>query len=550
MNKSWWRKISVAEWLLAGWLTVVAVYLHAVFFQHAGALWRDETGIVNIALLPSWGEVWKTLPHDHCPILFPALVRIWSEAGPGKTDAGLRILGLGIGLLVLAAFWVTNRMLGRGLPLFSLSLAALNFTVITFGDSMRAYGLATVCILLTLGLVWRFVELPGWRRGLLAGLAAVLSVQTLYQNAFLVLALCVAGSALCISRRRYRPVLGVLGIGFAAALSLTPYIKPLLAAQSWWAVSKTGDGFYDFCDRMIQMSGGFSSPWFLYAWFLSVIFAVLLGIGHIFTTVKGNATGQQDVCFFAGVALAAGFAGYGLFFTLAGLPIQPWYCIPLLGFIAVCCDAILPRIHPAIRLGVLLVAIVSFLLAWPTTWSKVQQRRTNGDEVTATLTPDLSPDDLVIVHPWYYGLTFARYYHGHAIWKTLPPIGDYRFHRYDLIRIELQKMNAIQPVLEQAEATLRSGHRVWIVGDIPLPKSNLPPPVDLPPAPQGPAGWLDSPYTQSWGARLGYLLANHATNTIRLIDPSTNTPKPWEGIGLTVVSGWNDAGQTNSSPTE
>jgi hypothetical protein len=46
------------------------------------------------------------------------------------------------------------------------------------------------------------------------------------------------------------------------------------------------------------------------------------------------------------------------------------------------------------------------------------------------------------------------------------------------------------------------------------------------------------------------LLANHATNTIRLIDPSTNAPKPWEGIGLTVVSGWNDAGQTNSSPTE
>src|ERR1035437_997669 len=99
MNKSWWRKISVVEWSVAGWLTVAAVYLHGVFFQHAGALWRDETGIVNIALLPSWGEVWKTLPHDHCPILFPALVRVWSEAGPGTSAAGLRILGLGIGLL-------------------------------------------------------------------------------------------------------------------------------------------------------------------------------------------------------------------------------------------------------------------------------------------------------------------------------------------------------------------------------------------------------------------------------------------------------------------
>ena len=438
-------------------------------------------------------------------------------------------------------------MLGRGLPLFSLSLAALNFTVITFGDSLRAYGLATVCILLTLGLVWRFVELPGWRRGLLAVIAAVLSVQTLYQNAFLVLAVCVAGMALCISRRQYRPALGVLGIGFAAALSLAPYVKPLLDAQSWWAVSKTGDGFYDFLDRMIQITGGFSSPWFLYAWFLSVIFAAALGIGHFFATRKNKAPERQDICFFAGVALAAGFAGYGLFFKLAGLPIQPWYCIPLLGFIAVCCDVILPRIHPAIRLGVMMVAVVSFLLAWPTTWAKVQQRRTNGDRVAARLAQNLSPDDLVVVHPWFYGLTFARYYHGSAVWKTLPPIEDYRFHRYDLIRPELQKTNAIQPVLEQAEAALRSGHRVWIVGEVPMPQSNTPPPVDLPPAPQGPDGWLDSPYTRAWGAKLGYVLASHVTNTTRLIDPSTNAPKPWEGIGLTVVSGWNDPATTNLS---
>jgi hypothetical protein len=547
MNKSFWRKISLAEWSIAGLLTIAVACLHVVFFRHAGALWRDEIGIVNVALLPSWEEVLKTLPHDHCPILFPALVRVWSEAGPGDTDASLRILGLGIGLLLLAAFWMTNRMMGRSMPLFSLSLAALNFTVITFGDSLRAYGLASACILLTLGLVWRFLELPVWRRGLLASLAAVLSVQTLYQNAFLVLTVCLAGITLCISRRQYRPALGVLAIGFVAALSLVPYFKPLLDAQTWWAVSKTGAGAYDFLDQMIEITGGYASKWFLCVWCMSVISAVALGAGHFFMGRKNNEAKPQDMVFFAGVALAGSIVGYALFFKLAALMVEPWYCIPLIGFIAVCCDVILPRLHQTMRLGVLIVAAVSFLLAWPTTYSKAQQQRTNGDQVVATLAQNISLDDFVVVHPWYYGITFARYYHGSNVWKTLPPIEDYRFHRYDLIRQKLQMTNAIQPVLEKTEATLRSGHRVWIVGEVPIPNSNNPPPVDLPPAPNGPEGWLDAPYTYAWGTKLGYVLATHGTNTMRLDDPSTHASKPWENLGLTVVSGWNELARTNLS---
>lgn len=549
-SAAFWRKLSVAEWSVAGLLTIAAIYLHWVFFRHAGVLWRDEIGIVNIAQLASWGEVWRTLSHDHCPIFFPALVRIWTEAGPGATDPGLRIFGLGIGLLMLAALWGTSRMMGRGLPLFSLSLVALNFTVITFGDSMRAYGLATVCILTTLGLVWRFTEMPSWRRGLLAAIAAVLSVQTLYQNAFLVLAVCVAGMVLCVSRRQYRPALAVLVIGLVAALSLMPYVKPMLDAQSWWAVSKTGDGFHAFLDRLIEITGGFSSLWFFYAWFVAVIGAMVLGIGHFYLAGKNKATERQDVCCFAGVALTTGFVGYGLFFILAGLTVQPWYCIPLLGFIAVCCDAILPRMHSVLRLGVLMVAVVSFFLAWPTSYSKVQQRRTNGDRVAATLAQKVSPNDLVVVYPWFYGLTVARYYHGGAVWKTLPPLENHRYHGYDQLWSELQKTNAIQPVLEQAEAALRSGHRVWIVGDFSMPKANAPLPVDLPPAPNGPTGWLDVPYIRAWSFKFGYVLANHATNITRLVDPSTNAPETWEGIGLTVVSGWIDPAQTNSSPTK
>ena len=90
-------------------MTLAAVCLHFCFFTHAGGLWRDEVAVANIAQLPTLGQVWEALSHDHCPIVFPVLVRLWTAAGPGATDLGLRVLGLGCGLMLLASFWVAKR---------------------------------------------------------------------------------------------------------------------------------------------------------------------------------------------------------------------------------------------------------------------------------------------------------------------------------------------------------------------------------------------------------------------------------------------------------
>ena len=156
-------------WLAAILMTLAAVWLHFCFLAHAGGLWRDEVAVASISELPTLGQVWQALPHDHCPIVFPVLVRLWAAAGLGATDMALRVLGLGCGLLLLASFWVASRTLDKGLPLLSVALAGLNFTVIRYGDSIRAYGLATACILLTVSLMWRFMEVPCLRRGLPRG---------------------------------------------------------------------------------------------------------------------------------------------------------------------------------------------------------------------------------------------------------------------------------------------------------------------------------------------------------------------------------------------
>ena len=61
---------------------------------------------------------------------------------------------------------------------------------------------------------------------------------------------------------------------------------------------------------------------------------------------------------FASIALVIGLTGFGFFVKLMGLPTQRWYYIPAMGFAVVCCDVILPRIHQAARIGVLVIAVV------------------------------------------------------------------------------------------------------------------------------------------------------------------------------------------------
>ena len=73
----------------------------------------------------------------------------------------MRGLGLLIGLGMLGAMWLNTRIMGFRLPFISLGLLAANATVVTWGNSLRAYGCGSLFILITLGLVWKLVQAPG-----------------------------------------------------------------------------------------------------------------------------------------------------------------------------------------------------------------------------------------------------------------------------------------------------------------------------------------------------------------------------------------------------
>jgi hypothetical protein len=534
-----------ACWIAALSLTGTSVLLHLVNLIQAGGLWRDEIAIANIATLPSWGETFRTLPHDHCPIVFPAVVRIWAGLGLAQTDAGLRVLGLGIGLFFLASFWAASQMMGREPPLLFLSLVAVNPTVVRYGDSIRGYALGIALIVLTMGLIWRFIEMPTVRWGLLAGACAVVSVQTLYQNAFFLLAICVAGAVVCFRQRRQFKALGVITVGFIAALSLLPYVQPVHRAQSWWIVSQTGTSLAVARYHLAKLTGIF-----LWVWVIVVILATAFGVGRVIlgTRHEKNCV-QPDLPLFGGLALMFGLIGFWVFIKLTGLPTQIWYYIPGLCFAVACCDAIVARVPPFAGMGMLAIAVAA-LIATPPACGMLRWRQTNGDLVAAQVARNADSNDLVVVHPWFFGLTFGHYYRGAAKWTTLPPIEDYRFHRYDLIKEKLATTNAIAPVLAQAEAVLRSGHRVWIVGDFSVPPAGAPVPHDPPVAPHGPQGWSDSFYTEAWGDEFLYFLAHHITNFMLFANPITNTIpiNPMERMTLMVASGWKGSNPPSFTP--
>src|SRR5438445_1252727 len=265
-----------SNWIIAALVILSATFLHVLFFLNAGGLWRDEAGFVHLSLLPSFSEVWQNLPHDHCPILMPFAIRAWSAAGLGKTDPGLRVLGLFVGLFLLLAFWLASWMMRNGTPLLAVTLAGLNVTMVRAGDSLRAYGLGSTLAVLALAVIWRLACRPSLAAFSCAVAVAVLSVQSLYQNAFLLFAACCGGFMLCAVERRWRDTLPIFAVGAAAAVPLLPYI-PLIARAHWYVMFKVG---FRFSHGWKEFSVATGSPLTVFTWVW-----VALWIGGLVATI-------------------------------------------------------------------------------------------------------------------------------------------------------------------------------------------------------------------------------------------------------------------------
>jgi len=520
------------EWVIGALITVAGVYLHWVNFRSAGALWRDEAGVVRIATLPTIREMWSNVGHESCPILFPALLRTWSFT-VGGADPALRVMGFIVGLLVLGAVWLNGWFFHRSAPLVALSLLAVNASVVRWGDSLRAYGLASVLMLLALATGWRFAREPSLKRWLVAGLVAVISVQNLFQNSFLLLAVCAAAAAVRMRRRDFKNALAALAIGVPAAVSLLPYSAMIREAQDWSVLSQIG-----FLSPLIwtnlSLAMAPTLAWLRWLWIALAILAIARCVIRVLPDAAED--DADTAAFFAGTALMGALICFLIFLRLAKMPTQVWYFLPLTIFAAVCIDAALANWPARWQFWRCAFAILA-LVCLPGARELITYRQTNMDLVADVLRKRADAHDLIIVHPWTFGVSFDRQYSGPTPWTTVPPLADHRFHRYDLFKAKMILENPAQPVCDRIAATLHAGNHVWLIGDVPLSQT---PPPQIEPAPNNPWGWLDDPYSDVWGAQIGYFVAIHATEGEVVPIPSSNPVSPLENVQVVSVAGWQE----------
>jgi hypothetical protein len=244
---------------------------------------------------------------------------------------------------------------------------------------------------------------------------------------------------------------------------------------------------------------------------------------------------------FAGLTIVCAVVANGIFLERLGYPPRPWYFLPLMALLASALDTIFGSLAHSrggryATLRLVAVALVAAAQAVPL-WQHLTIRQTNADLVAREVARSAAPQDLVVVLPWYYGVSFNRYYAGPARWLTLPDIPDHRIHRYDLLKPRLAARHPLDDVLWEVAATLRSGHRVWLAGNASWPEIGeavaLPPP-----APHSPIGWHDDPYLVAWSRGFGRFLEQHAAVIAHVAVPTHQPVSGLEDLQLAVVEGW------------
>ncbi|HEY8019560.1 MAG TPA: hypothetical protein VIH93_00570, partial [Thermoanaerobaculia bacterium] len=439
-------------------------------------------------------------------------------------------------------------------------------------DSLRGYGVGSALVLLTYGLLARCLAEPPdgptagrGRLGALAGTArssravllmasAVASVQMVLGNAALLLALCAAAATVALARRRRRLAAWIGLCGIVAALSLLPYAGELAAARRQWSPILV----YPIGARRIWwvLAATVGPRPVLAVWLLLVV----VGLAGVVRELRrrrgasdagdaGDRARPIDLAAFAGLTIVFAIVAEGTFLKTLGYTPRPWYLLPFLALVASALDTLFAMLalpggdRPAGWLSFVrpvAVALVAAAQIVPLARG-LTVRQTNADLVARAVERSAAPRDLVVVLPWYYGVSFDRYYRGAARWLTLPEIADHRIHRYDLLKARLAAEHPLDDLLQAVAATLRSGHRVWLVGDVRWPRPGEQPPIRSP-APLSPDGWHDWPYLLDWSRQLGGFLERHGGIAVPVDVPAGARVSALEDIPLAVVRGWREEG--------
>jgi hypothetical protein len=530
------KRATRLELVVALALTVVLAAVHIARLFYAGPLWRDEISTLKLATLP-WAGFWSSLFVDPFPLLFFFTARGWHFL-VGDSDFSLRLLGCLMGLLVIAAFWLSTRLMGRKTPTLALVLLGFCPTLFIWGDTIRAYGLGSFWVVLAFALFWRVEAQPGLWTIVSATVAAVCSVQTVYTNALLIFACGMAACFVAVRRRAWKRAGLVLLPGAVAALSLLPYV-PVLQETGRWASGMRVDFSYENSLRMLAAALlGLKNP---PVWIWIGLAGLGLGIGLLVQfRPRVESRDYRDQALYALVAALLGFAATMVFFRVVGWGTNIWYYLPMLTVIALSLDTLWDfraqfSILPALRA---VGAVVYLLVTLPFVYDGAMLRLSNLDLIARTIEARAAPGDFVVILPYVEGITFDRYFHGTAKWTTIPQLKYPPYRPSEDLLIEYRRPDAIRRVLASIDQTLRAGNKVWIACSWPMqiPAAEPPPVLPLEKFDSRPLGY----FFWRWQDAIAYELNLHAIARSPVVVSCEQPVSIYENSRLAVFSGWKE----------
>lgn len=509
----------------------VAVFLVVRFFVHAGPLWRDEIETINLAKYPA-AVLWAWLDRIPVPPPYPLLLRGLPLSAFGDEDAGIRVLGLVLAIATFAVIWrVGQQMTGRP-PALALALWGTNAIALHTSATLTVYAPGTLAVVATFGAVWALATAPGVMTALVAAIAATVAVQLQYQNLLHVAAIALAGTAISAGRRRFRVAAMCAGVLVVAGASLLPYRAALERSMAWRLLTRNPlDASSPFA-RLAEVLSADSLP-LLVVW-LAIGGLVIWGCARMMTLAADETSHRQPVAYAmvaAGIAVALVLGVFGV----AGPVAMARHLVALLAVLALAVNVVVMRLVPRWARVAAVVAVVA--VASPVAMERLAWRQTSVDLVARYLAQTARPGDLIVVNPWFVGLTFGRYYDGTARWTTIPPVGHPRHHFYDLVRERMSSAEPLAPLFADIAGSLEHGGRVWFVGAPAfLPAGRTAP--TLPAAPATPTGWFDVPYLVVWSMQTGDFVKRHAVRWELVQVPSAQTVSPLERPSVVMVEGW------------
>jgi hypothetical protein len=508
---------------VASVLLLMIITLHVIFLFHAGGFWRDEANSINLVnMIPvlDFGEKFQT---ESFPLLWVLLLRAWIFIGLGGTDLALRLLGLIIGLGFLGALWYVGRTLGSRIPVIALALFAMS-PVVFSGDSLRAYGLGALMILLSMAAMWSVLKKPTlWRMAACAAIV-ILTAQCLYHNAFLIFSVCMGAAAVGLYRRQWRLTAFPIGVGILAAASYVPYLVFFTAVSDWHKLIQFHVDFMWFVFKIKEAvdPSGFLLTWI---WVILALLAVMMFIWMLVKSRQVFSIEERELALFLLTIMLLSIIAYFVFIKVLSRPTESWYYLSLIAVLIVIIDRGVEFICSISTLGRMIritcvVCIAIFLFT--DSWNAAHTRKTNIDVLAAKLEMLADKNDFVVLTRFYYGVSFWRYYKGSAPWATLPEIADHSVHRYDLLKDKMMEKEPIKPLLQKMTQTLQNGHKVWVVGRLNFLRPGVIP-RELPPAPDSPYRWSEIAYESSWLEMAAFTLQTYG-QTLKIIPIHIDDP--------------------------